>query len=187
MEIYIIRHTRVASGKDICYGQTNVLLADTHAAEAAAIRQQLPHDFDAVYCSPLQRCRDLAEALHLENMLFEPALMEINFGDWENKKWVDIDQESLNVWMQDFVLQSPPNGETLKALFERVTSFLDNLRQKDHKKVLIVTHAGVIRCIWSYVLGIALQNIFKLSVGHDEILTLKLSNNPLYDVIKQKQ
>ncbi len=187
MEIYIIRHTRVAVGKDTCYGQSNVPLATTFDAEVAQFKTELPTDFDAVYCSPLQRCRDLADALQLENIIVNEALMEMNFGDWEGQKWNDINQDLLNEWMQDFTHQRTPNGENLMELYERIKVFLDNLKQKPHKKALIVCHAGVIRCVWAYVLGIPLSNIFKLNVGYNEVFIVKLNNNPLYDAIKRKQ
>ena len=166
MEIYVIRHTPVATGKDTCYGQSNVPLSDTFIQDALQYKNRLPTDFDAIYCSPLLRCKDLAAALHFENIIFENALMEMNFGDWENKKWNDIDQSDLNNWMTDFVNVKTPNGENLTELFERVKSFVDNLRQVPFKKVLLITHAGVIRCLWTYLLEIPLQNIFKVPVEH---------------------
>ena len=52
--------------------------------------------------------------------------------------------------MQDFVNKAPTNGETLTNMFKRITAFIDQLRTKKHSKVLIITHAGVIRCFWAY-------------------------------------
>jgi alpha-ribazole phosphatase len=186
MEIYVIRHTQVAV-KDICYGQSNVPLADTFAAEAAQYKNDLPDKFDTVFCSPLERCKDLSNALGYENVTFENALMEMNFGDWEGKKWNDIEQAKLDVWMNDFVGEKTPNGENLLELFDRVRLFLDNLRQQKYDKVLLITHAGVIRCIWAYLLEIPLQNIFKLPVGHNEIFICNLMNDKTYDNITRKK
>lgn len=177
MEVYIIRHTAVATGKDTCYGQTNVPLANTFLEEVEQFNNQLPNNFNAVYCSPLQRCKDLANALEFENIIVENALREMNFGDWENKKWNDINQDELNNWMMDFVNVKTPNGENLLELFERVQSFMENLQQENYKKVLVIAHAGVIRCLWAYMLNIPLQNIFKIPVGYNEIFVLNLTNN----------
>ncbi|MDZ7936494.1 MAG: histidine phosphatase family protein [Emticicia sp.] len=123
MEIYLIRHTEVIGSKTICYGQSNPPLAATFVEEAALLKAKLPTDFDAVYSSPLQRCRDLATALQFENVHFVDELKEINFGDWENRKWNDLNQEELNDWMSDFVHIKPPNGENLIELNLRVSSF----------------------------------------------------------------
>jgi len=109
----------------------------------------------------------------------------MNFGNWENKKWKDLDQTELNHWMADFINVKAPNGENLIELFERVEIFFDNLRLRQHKKVLIITHAGVIRCIWSYLLKIPLENIFKIPVGYNELFICELSKNSSIDMIKR--
>jgi alpha-ribazole phosphatase len=185
MEVYIIRHTPVATDSNTCYGQSNVSLADTFLQDAEQLRNQLPTDFDTIYCSPLQRCKDLTTALKLSNVVHDDALMEMNFGDWENKKWNDINQKELNNWMNDFVNVKTPNGENLIELFDRVRLFMDNLRQQPYKKALIVTHAGVIRCLWAYLLDIPLQNIFKIPIGFGEIFIINLTENSKLDSIKK--
>lgn len=184
MEIYVIRHTKVAR-KDICYGQINVPLADSFLEEVAQFKNELPTDFEAIFCSPLLRCKNLAEELHFDNIIFENALMEINFGEWEGQTWNEIDQDKLNIWMQDFANEKPPQGENLLELFERVSLFLEKCRKMSHKKILLITHSGVIRCIWAYLLEIPLQNIFKIPVGHQEIFAFNLTSQKQTDSIKQ--
>jgi alpha-ribazole phosphatase len=185
MEVYVIRHTPVAVGKDICYGQSNVPLADTFLKDMEYFRSNLAPNFDRVYCSPLQRCKELATELKFDNVVYENALMEMNFGDWENKKWNDLNQDELNTWMADFVNIKAPNGENLIQLFDRVKVFADSLRMEEHKKVLLITHAGVIRCLWAYLLAIPLQNIFKIPVAHNEIFIFNLTQNSNTDSIKR--
>ena len=183
MEVYIIRHTPVAVGKDTCYGQSDVSLSETFIQDLAYYKKELPTDFDVVYCSPSKRCKELAAALEFYNIEFEDLLMEMNFGDWENQKWNDINQKELNSWMLDFVNVKTPNGENLNELFNRVKLFIDELKYKEYNKVLLISHAGVIRCIWSYLLEIPLKNIFKIPVGHNEIFVCKLSKNSMIDKI----
>jgi alpha-ribazole phosphatase len=187
MEIHVIRHTSVASGKELCYGQYDVVLADTFSEEVVEIKGKLSNDFDAIYCSPLLRCKILAESLHLPNIIYENDLKEINFGSWENIKWNDINQEELGFWMEDFVNRSPPEGEKLIELYKRVESFLDQLSSRSLDKVLIISHAGVIRCMWSYILEVPLANIFKIPIGHGELFTFNLDKNKPFTKIKQKQ
>jgi alpha-ribazole phosphatase len=186
MEIYIIRHTKVAVGKEVCYGQFDVALADSFAEETKDYKVVLPADFDAVYCSKSSRCARLADALQLPEVHYKDDLMEMNFGDWENKLWNEIPEDRLNTWMENFVEVRAPNGENLLELHDRVVAFLDALRLKGYKKVLLITHAGVIRCIWAYFLKIPLHNIFKLPVGFGEIMICNLAKEALYDSIKQK-
>ena len=149
MEVYVIRHTPVAVGKDTCYGQSDVSLAESFPKDFTYYENQLPSDFDVVYCSPLKRCTDLASALKCEKIRIENALLEMNFGDWENKKWEDLNEAELNNWMADFVNVKTPNGENLLELAERVKLFLDELRNQQHKKVLLITTAFTRRCVVS--------------------------------------
>lgn len=185
MEVYIIRHTPVLAGKNICYGQSDLSVAETFIQDVQQFKSKLPDNFDRVYCSPLQRCVNLANALKFDNVLFDNALMEMNFGDWENKNWDDLDQGELNSWMADFVNIKTPNGESLVELYERVKLFLDNLRLQPCKKVLLISHAGVIRCIWAYLLEIPLQNIFKLPVNYMETFVFNLKATIDLDSIKK--
>jgi len=185
MEVYVIRHTPVAVGKDTCYGQSDVSLAESFPKDFTYYENQLPSDFDVVYCSPLKRCTDLASALKCEKIRIENALLEMNFGDWENKKWEDLNEAELNNWMADFVNVKTPNGENLLELAERVKLFLDELRNQQHKKVLLITHSGVIRCIWSYLLEIPLQNIFKFNVDYFQVLLFNLQVEKQLDSIKR--
>lgn len=150
MDIYLIRHTEVAVGRSVAYGQTDVELADTYDAQLARLRTHLPDDPAwtrpaAIFSSPLTRCRRLADDLavalrtgspiepapgqtavvdpHQPVVLFDDRLKEYFFGDWEMKPWADIDRDVLDPWMADFVHIRTPNGENFQDVFERAGSF----------------------------------------------------------------
>ncbi|MCM5663745.1 alpha-ribazole phosphatase [Galbibacter mesophilus] len=187
MEVYVIRHTKLNIEKDVCYGRLNVSLSESFQEDAKYYKKKLPDTFDAVFSSPSERCMSLAEKLSLQQILNDNRLLEIDFGDWEGKKWNDIDKQQLDKWMNDFVNQKPENGESLIEMYERVTQFMENLKKQDHKRVLLVTHAGVIRCLWSYLLKIPLNNIFKIPVGFQEVFVFEVNANESYNrIIKTK-
>lgn len=185
MEIHVIRHTSVAVGKNICYGQSDVPLADTFSEEVESYRRKLPDDFQAIYCSPLKRCQDLAKALSFEDIITEKLLLEFNFGKWEGKEWSEIDQTALNTWMADFVNIAPPHGESFSQMYQRIQQFLDTLRTQAKDKVLLIAHSGVIRCIWAYLLEVPLKHVFRIPVGFGEHFVFKLSDNKERDYIRQ--
>ena len=186
MDLSVIRHTRLEIESGRCYGQSELALADSFDAELASLRSGLAAPYEAVYSSPLQRCTQLAEQLgHLIET--DNRLLEYDFGDWEMKLWDDIDRDALDAWMQDFVNVSPPSGENLVAMLGRVSEFMETLRAREHQQCLIVTHAGVIRCIWAYLLNIPLGEIFKLQVGYGDVLRCRLAPNPQEDVIHARQ
>ena len=185
MEIFVIRHTRVAIEANTCYGQLDIDVAATFEEEALALKSHLPNQFDAIYSSPLIRCAKLA-AQFSQEIYFDDLLKEIHFGAWEGQPWSAIDKEELNKWMIDFVNINAPQGENLQILSDRFHSFMENLREKNHDRVLLVTHAGVIRCIWSYLLDIPLKNIFKIPVDFGEVFQFKINEDRRKERIKRK-
>jgi len=182
MDVSVIRHTRLDIDSDRCYGQSEVELAPGFAEELASYRLQLAEPFCQVYSSPLRRCTQLAGQFS-ERVETSSELLEYDFGDWEMKNWDDIDQQQLQHWMQDFVYVNPPNCETLVQMSARVASFIERLRAQNHERVLIVTHAGVIRCIWAHLLNIPLAEVFKLAVGYGEPMTFQLAESPEQDIV----
>jgi alpha-ribazole phosphatase len=180
MEIYLVRHTKPAIDKDVCYGQTDVSI-DTNEFEATAsnIIPQLPEKIDAVYSSPLTRCSYLANYIKQnkyqnKSIKHSDLLKEVHFGDWESKKWNDINQTSLQEWMNDFVNQSPPGGESFLALHERTIQFVNLLQDANYSLVIIVTHAGVIRSIISHVQQTLLKDAFSIICDYGSVTKLNL-------------
>lgn len=184
MEIHVIRHTAVDVPKGVCYGQSDVALAATAPQDIAAVIAKLPNEFEQVYSSPSSRCALLAAQLSTPDVAYRPDLMEMNFGEWENKKWDELDQVLLGNWMNDFVTTKTPSGENLEDLFERVNAFISMLRRQDFNKVAIVTHAGVIRCMWASILEIPLHNIFKIPVNYGSGIVINLGKDKAYDQIR---
>ncbi len=174
MDLSVIRHTRLNIDSGRCYGQSEVELADSFDAELAELQARLSPPYAAVYSSPKLRCTRLAQQFG-DSIHNDARLLEYHFGDWEMTRWDDIDTTALNAWMQDFVNVATPNGENLLQMYARVAAFMDELRAGTHDHGLIVTHAGVIRCIWAYLLNIPLGEIFKLKVGYGDVLNFRLA------------
>ena len=56
MRLVFIRHTSVAVERGVCYGQSDVPVAETFETEAEAVKMRLDaYRFDRVYSSPLSR------------------------------------------------------------------------------------------------------------------------------------
>lgn len=183
MELYISRHTKVAIDQGICYGQSDIPLLDSFPIEAQTIQTKLPSDIEVVFSSPLSRCQQLAQ-IFSPSCILEEALLEMSFGDWELQAWDAIPMTVLQPWMDDFVHHQTPNGENMQMLYERVAAFINKLRAESYNKVLLVTHAGVMRCIWANLLGIPLKNAFKIAVPYHQVLQINLGKQADYDQIK---
>ena len=176
MEIYLIRHTHVAVEKSVCYGQSDVALADTFHDELAEIKNKLSlTKAYTIYSSPLQRSLKLAEHLDVSvQPVIDNRLMELNFGNWELKKWDKIKQEELNIWMNDFVNYPCPGGESYKDLYKRSSDFFNQCISRQHQQVLIIAHGGIIRSILSLILQIPLERSFSLKIDCGKISKIKV-------------
>ena len=136
---------------------------------------KLPDRWDQVYCSPLTRCRRLAEQLH-SHFEEDTRLQELNFGRWENQAWNDIDATELTPWMDDFVNVACPDGESYQMLAERAANFWKELTNKVDKQVALVTHAGPIRALLAHTLSLPLAHSFQLTVDYGSVSLVRVQN-----------
>ncbi|HMV45680.1 MAG TPA: histidine phosphatase family protein, partial [Leptospiraceae bacterium] len=126
------------------------------------------------YSSPLERCRVLANSISTSPIL-EKRLMEMNFGDWENKSWDEIGKTEFDQWHSDFVKNHVPNGESYFELYTRSISFLNEILL-ENKNSILVTHGGVIRAILAHTLGLPLENSFRLKIEYGSISKIQVTN-----------
>ena len=171
MNIYIVRHTAV-DVVNTCYGHTDVPLKKTFEAEAEAVKQKLKDiPYDAVYSSPLGRAKKLAEYCGYTDIQLYDRLKEMFMGDWEMKQWDEID---LTSWEKDAVNTPAPNGESIKQLYNRVASFLEELKSTGHSSVIIFAHGGVINCVRAYFGQAYLNDLFEDMPQYGEVLSFQL-------------
>ncbi|OOG76084.1 alpha-ribazole phosphatase [Flavobacterium sp. A45] len=178
MEVYLVRHTETVCEKGICYGQSDVGIREPYDAIFESILNQLPEEA-ILYSSPLQRCSILAKHIQkntkIESIIEDSRLMEMDFGDWELKSWDTIPREVLDPWMEDFVTENVPNGESFVDLDTRVREFLDNDLSKLHTKpIIIVAHAGVIRSILCKINNLPLQEAFKTKLDFGAVVKIEI-------------
>lgn len=180
MIIIAIRHTRVDVPAGVCYGQTDVPLASTYADEMLAVKTQSDwYRFDAVYCSPLSRCRKLATDLFpRETIVYDERLMELNFGRWEMQHWDDMDQTpEAQAWFKDFVQVRTPGGESFQDQIDRTAAFLKDLEASPHKRVALVTHGGIIRALHCLIKGTKPSEAFQNKVNYGDVVEFELDRH----------
>ncbi len=198
MDIYLIRHTEVAVGRTVSYGQSDVELATNYTEQRDRILAHLATETDPsvvrpgrrsdsvspayLFSSPLNRCRLLANDLatssqvDLTSVEFDDRIKELNFGDWEMTPWAEIPRSSLDPWMADFVNVGPPRGETFQELFDRVGEFwqekIVSLAVQNTGPVYIITHGGVIRSLLCLFLDLSLQNAYRINLDYGSLTKL---------------
>ncbi len=177
MRIYLIRHTKLKVQNNICYGNSEVELADSFLEEASLIKTKIFNlkDF-VVYSSPLQRCVKLANFLFPNQFQIKTELQEMNFGTWTNKTWDYIPE----LWYQDFVNYKIPEGESFIDFYNKIISFFQIEVTNCQRDMIWITHAGVIRSIVCFVLHLDLQNAFYFSLDYGGITTILKKENMFY-------
>ena len=181
MEVYLIRHTETIVDKNVCYGQSDLALKAPFIKEFYRIINQVKVEQPKIYSSPLSRCSILANYFHLYNksqqaIKYDKRLKELNFGQWELKKWDEIEPKLLNEWMHDFVNYTVPGGESFACLYLRLNDFIETILLKEQRKrpVIIITHAGVIRCFLCRKQNIPLKEAFSLQVNYGSISKINI-------------
>ena len=177
MIITAIRHTSVDVPKGICYGITDVLLAPTFRSELESIRRNLTGEtFDAVFSSPLGRCKQLANELFPERqILIDQRLIELDFGFWEMQSWNTIfESPEGKVWFADYAHAPCPGGESFTDLIKRGKIFLDDLKRTSFQNVVIFTHAGMIRALMCLLQHKTPEEAFQTPLSYGQILPFNL-------------
>ena len=171
MKITFIRHTAVDVEPGVCYGRTDVPLKPTFPEEAAKVRETIRKTiisngkpFDAVYRSPLSRCRLLAEACGYDEAIPDDRLLEMNFGEWEMQRYDDIKDPRLQEWFDDWLNVTPTGG----------ASFLDDMKNSGKGDVLVFTHAGVMMNVMLILGIIPLEKLFGSQPPYGGMITVEV-------------
>ncbi|KAA3617139.1 MAG: alpha-ribazole phosphatase [Calditrichaeota bacterium] len=180
MNIYLIRHTTPDIELIYCYGQTDLDVKDSFDDEVSRIKSVLPKlDNFKIFSSPLKRCAKLAKALDVGKVIFDDRLKEFNFGEWEMKPWDDIEKESLNFWIEDFVNRQAPGGESYRQMSDRIMDFFGELKNSDSENIILVSHGGTIRAILANILEMPLKNLFNINIDFAGVVKLSEKNGKI--------
>ncbi len=187
MIIDLIRHTTPDIADGICYGQTDLDLVSSFQTEFDLVHNKTMPHYNCVISSPLKRCYKLAKTLETNSLTQDPRLMEYNFGDWELKPWAEFKTEQIDNWMNNFVDQPAPNGDSILSMQQRVLEFWNELLKKDQQslqKVAIVTHSGVQRLIHAHILSTPLEHLFRLELDYGSVIRVNYRNDTQLTTIK---
>lgn len=173
MKIYVVRHTAVGVN-GICYGQTDVPLKDTFEQEAEIVKQNLKNvPYNAVYSSPLSRAKKLAEYCGYADIQLYDRLKELHFGDWEMQPWDALD---MSGWEKDWINNPAPNGESFRQMYNRIVSFIEELKETGYSSVIIFAHGGVINCFRVYFGQTDLKGSFDQLAEYGQIFEFNTNN-----------
>lgn len=161
-------------------GRGNPPLTDTGRQQADAAARYLAQrgGIAAVISSPLQRCRDTAEAaaklLRLD-VTVDEDLTETDFGAWEGLTFAEAAERDPDLhrrWLKDTATQ-PPDGESFDAVQQRVLAARDRI-VADHAgtTVLVVSHVTPIKTVLRLALDAGPAILYRL---HLDLASLSIA------------
>ena len=113
--------------------------------------------------------------------IFLKEFREINFGIFEGKTYEEIKNEypeETEKMINDWRNFKADKGESLKDVMIRTVKKMDETIEKyKNKKILIVTHAGVIQALISYYLFGNLDGYWKFKINNGSMTKLHIMHD----------
>jgi len=181
---YIRRHLgNVASSAYRSY------LRDIHGKTVEGISEHDSGSLQAVYTSDLSRAVKSAEIIAEPYDLMPIVvadLRERHFGVWEDMTFQEIKErfpQEFEAWAENPLKYSPPEGESTVGVSCRVLAVLESILKKHRGGAIsMVSHGGVNRVILCHLLGMPLENIFRIEQDHAAVNIIEFWD--AYPVVK---
>ena len=175
MRLIIVRHGETEwNALKQTQGMSDTQLSDKGRRQARRLSYRLrPVRVAAAFTSPLGRAVETAHIItkfkHLD-IIEEPDLREINFGDWEGRTFDRIRElypKELETWTtrpQDYDI---PRGESLMDVAARCTAFIERAKARyERQTVLAVTHSVPSKLLVAISIGLPVENIHSLRMDN---------------------
>lgn len=105
--------------------------------------------------SPLKRARQTAEILELPISRLEPAIVEMDWGDWEGRTRPELDEKYGGEVAERTAMGldlRPHNGETPREVRARVAGWMESVAAAG-RPVGAICHQGIVRAALSLATG----------------------------------
>ena len=155
--VYLFRHGLTKGNLNAQYiGHTDLPLTSDSISQLKKIKatEHYPR-VNAVFSSPLKRCKDSATIMFPENdVIIIDDFIEYNFGEFEGLTAEDLkDNEDFKSWLHGDINCRVPFGESNAEFVQRVCNafekVIDGCIKTGTNNVAIVGHAGVLMTILS--------------------------------------
>src|SRR5579885_1265153 len=165
----LIRHASIAANDTL--GRRTEAPLDSHGEmQAARLAHRLKSmELAAVFSSPILRAVQTAEAIVRERdvpVIIDEALREFETGDWDGRKFSELESNESWKWFNTFRSGTrPPGGEMMIEVQARVVAFLERVSNQYRDRIVaMVSHADVIRGAICHYLGIPLDLSLRLKI-----------------------
>lgn len=182
MNLYLIRHGQTKSNLEGRYiGSYEDELSLKGIEEIKKAREYIKNTaFDKVFASDRKRAIDSAKILVDKEINCDYRLNERDFGIFENRTYKEICEKypmEQRAWIDNWRDYKIPGGENVIEVYVRVGEFMKLLEKESFKNCLAVTHGGIIRLIYCYILGGDLNNFWRFTSKNGSISIVKFEYN----------
>ncbi|KEI77838.1 alpha-ribazole phosphatase [Clostridium botulinum A2 117] len=194
MNVYLVRHGETEQNKrKNFYGKLDVGLNEKGEKQSYKVGELLKDvKFNKIYISDRKRTRETAERILERNRFYEKEkniiykderINEIDFGIFEGKSYEEIGSlypKEQEKWEKDWKNFAPPKGESAVVFYNRVENFMKHIQKEEDGNYLIVTHGGVIRMIYSYILQNNMDFYWNFASRNGDITLIKYEYGNLF-------
>jgi probable phosphomutase (TIGR03848 family) len=175
--VLLVRHGLTATTGEVLTGRTpGIPLDDRGRAQAAALASRLaPVPLDAIITSPLDRCRQTAEAIAAARdggpagVTDDDRVAECRYGDWTGRPLKELAKDPLWPVVQahaSAVTFPGPDGESMPDMQHRAVAAVRdwNARLGKNAAYVLCSHGDVIKAIITDSLGLHLDQCQRIQV-----------------------
>ncbi|MCK9472857.1 histidine phosphatase family protein [Sulfurimonas sp.] len=170
MKLTLVRHGEVDKKYKNCYnGDNDIGLSKEGKLQAKELAKELDVlTFDAVFCSDLRRAKEtLKHSLHAKEASYSNKLREKSWGEHEGLSFEQIIAQGKIEYIDFAQWIEALDGEPYEEFAKRVRAFfLEFLPSLKKERILVITHAGVIRVLLSLINALTLEEAFSIKVEH---------------------
>jgi len=159
-------------------GRSDIPLDDDARQGLAELTLPTPWNTARLWSSPLERAVETARLIDGRAPDTAPQLTEMNWGDWEGQRGVDllVQDDSgfrhIEDWGWDY---QPPNGESPRQVWNRLRPWLET-RAED---AVLVCHIGVMRVILARAMGWDFSGPPPFQVKRNRLYVVQVDGNTL--------
>jgi broad specificity phosphatase PhoE len=164
IRLHFLRHGQTALSRAdmFCGRRLDPPLTDEGMAMAEAFAEAYrTTEWQAIYCSPLQRAISTAAPLARligRGLEIRDGLAELDYGRWDGKTADEVSRThhvEYERWVADPAWNPPTDGETAVMLAQRMMHAVEQIdAAHDDGNVLVVSHKASIRVVLCALLGV---------------------------------
>ncbi|NIZ15246.1 histidine phosphatase family protein [Phaeobacter sp. HF9A] len=159
-------------------GRSDIALDDAARAELAAQALPAPWDRAELWSSPLLRAEETARLVAGHSPRTDPALIEMNWGDWEGLRGLELKADPASGFrdIEDWGWHyRPPGGESPAEVWARLAPWIATLT----RDTVAVCHIGIMRMILARAHGWDFNGPAPFQIKRNRLFVVEITQDGL--------